>query len=67
MQDHFSGYLRRERKPLDDFEYDRALHQQWRSLILIREQQNRMIQEAENYEVVTNPLEIEKAFREDDL
>lgn len=49
-------------------EYEKALHQQLRSLILLQEQQERMIREArEAPEIVTDPMQIEKAFREDDL
>jgi hypothetical protein len=65
---HFSGYLRREVNPLD-FEFDKALHQQLRSALLIRGLQESMIKDAQAFkmDVVTDPVEIEKAFREDDL
>ena len=50
-----------------DFEFDKALHQQLRSALLVRGLQEHMIREAQKDEVITDPLEIEKAFREDDL
>ncbi len=51
-----------------DFEFDKALHQQLRSALLVRGLQESMIKEAQQApEIVTDPLEIEKAFREDDL
>ena len=51
-----------------DFEFDKALHQQLRSLLLVRGLQEHMIKEAQQApEIVTDPVEIEKAFREDDL
>jgi hypothetical protein len=51
-----------------DFEFDKALHQQLRSALLVRGLQESMIKEARQApEIVTDPMEIEKAFREDDL
>ena len=51
-----------------DFHFDRALHQQLRSLLLVRGLQESMIKEAQQApEIITDPLEIEKAVREDDL
>jgi len=51
----------------NDIEFIRSLHQKLRVLQLVKDQQEKMIKEAQEFEIVTDPLEIEKAFREDDL
>ena len=62
-----NGCPRRENNSLD-FEFDKALHKQLRSALLIRGLQESIIKEAQQApEIVTDPVEIEKAFREDDL
>lgn len=49
-----------------DFEFDKALHQQLRSALLLRGLQEDMIKEARSFEIVTDPAKIEEAFRSDD-
>jgi len=51
----------------NDVDFIRALYDQLHTLRMVRGQQENMIKEAQTFEIVMDPVEIEKAFREDDL
>jgi hypothetical protein len=50
-----------------DVDFIRALHEQLHSLRMLKGLQDHMIKESQETEIITDPMEIEKAFREDDL
>lgn len=50
-----------------DFTFDKSIHQRLRDIILDQERYRTAVEEPASVEVITDPLEIEKAFREDDL